>query len=58
MTTITIWIDCMSMQCFIIMYNTKRLNWFEYNNLTLLNYGGNCFKNNKCDFKVTIVVGT
>ena len=39
------------------MYNTRLFNWFEYNNLTYLNYGDGSFNHGGCDFKVTIVVG-
>ena len=45
------------MHCYINMYNTKAFYPFEWNNFTYLNYNKNCFNNNKCDFKVKIVVG-
>ena len=45
------------MYCIINMYNSKRLYRFKRNDLNCLNYEGDCFDNEGCEFKIKIVVG-
>ena len=47
----------MRMSCSTNMYNSKRLYWFEQNNLTYLDCDEDCFNNDKCDPKVKNVLG-